>query len=348
MTSRSKKGLERPDFSIDDVASGLLTEIRLVAASVAEFSIGAGRGLEMEGPPYFFLVLEGECWWNERDGTPARLAPGDCLLALRGDMARLSMTGDVEVFDDIREVWRASGSPRVDLQGYDKPLRLVCGEQGSMCRLMGSALIFPRSASKSGLIREAPPVVHLRADETHLRHWAAAVSDTFKREDEDPGACHALASTALSQFLLIEQLKAYLARDHVRLAASIGAGERANIWRLIRRLQRESGQPWTIAEMARESAMSRTSFVQTFSELTGTTPFRYLAACRMDHAAGLLKEDRLTIEEIATLCGYQSPRAFRSAFHLAFGTTPREFRRASRSADEPPFPPPTKMRKVAA
>lgn len=335
MTGRSEKGLKRPDFDFDDAALELLAEIRLVAASIAEFSIGVGRGLAMEGPSYFFLVLQGECWWSGQDVAPVRLTPGDSLLALRGGIARLGLSHETDDFDDIGEVWRASGSPPVQLRGYDRPLHLVCGDQAQPCRLMGSALIFARSAGRSALIREAPPILHLCAGETRLGHWTEALSDTLRRQDDDPGACRALASTALAQFLLIEQLKAYLTRDVDRLVSSAGAGERGNIWKLIHRLQREPGQPWTMAAMARETAMSRTRFIEAFSELTGTTPFRYLAACRMDHAAGLLKEGRLPIEEIAPLCGYQSQRAFRNAFHVAFGTTPRNYRRLSMSAAEP-------------
>jgi AraC-like DNA-binding protein len=335
MTARTKKGLQRPDFNVRNEVSGLLAEVRLIAAAIADFSIGAGRGLAMQGPPYFFLVLEGECWLHEEDCRPVRLEVGDSIISLRGDVARLALTDNIADFDDIGEVWRANGAPTASFRGYDMPLRFLCGDSGSRCRLMGSALILSRSTGKSGLVREAPAILRLTAGETRLGNWAAAINETLKPDDGDPLTGFAIAGSALSQFLLIEQLKAYLVRDPIRLTASVRGGEGEKIWNLIRIMQRDPAQSWSIASMARAAAMSRTSFIQSFGALTGTTPFRFLAACRMDHAADLLRTSGLSVGEIGTLSGYQSQRAFRDAFSQAFGMAPHAFRKTLERAIEP-------------
>lgn len=340
MTAGPKKGLESSDYGADRQVSAVLAEIRLIAASVAEWVLGHGPGLAMEGPPYFFIVLEGECWLHDSGSPPVRLQVGDSVASLRGAVARLSLDRAADAFDDIGEIWQANGSPTVSVQGFDRPIRLVCGDGPAGCRLFGCAMIYARATGRSALIEQAPTVLGLSEKETGLRTWAAAISEMFRRDEGDRGAGFAIASTALAQFLLIEQLKAYISRDHDGLAGSIaGAGGGQNIWKLIHLLQQEPARAWNIAAMAREAAMSRTSFIQRFAEITGTTPFRFLAACRMDHAADLLKEGRLSVEEIAGLSGYQSPRAFRSAFQQAFGMAPRAFRAAPQTVVQtPPVP----------
>lgn len=334
MITRSENGLERPDLNTGKQLSMLLADIRLVAASVAEFTIGGGRGLAMHSLPFFFLVLDGECYWHEGAARPVRLSVGDSVVALRGDLVRLSFTGEVTGFDDIGDVWRASGAPPASFQNYGTPLHLICGERGPACQLMGSALVFSRSAGTSGLIKEAPPVLHLTAAETRLNNWAAAVRDVLRSEADDPLTGFDIAGSALAQFLLTEQLKAYLVRDRAQPMASLGGGRAQRIWRVIQAVQIDPGRAWTIASMAREAAMSRTNFVQSFGELTGTTPFRFLAACRMDHAAELLRGSEVSVAETATLCGYQSQRAFRQAFSRAFGVAPLAFRKSGFSPSE--------------
>ena len=72
-------------------------------------------------------------------------------------------------------------------------------------------------------------------------------------------------------------------------------------------------------------------FAEYFGHVTGTTPFRYLAACRIDRADELLHETDLPIADIALQCGYRSERAFREAFVLAHQMRPLAFRKARRA-----------------
>lgn len=331
MIDGSKTRLERPNYDTDMQLAGLLSEVRIIAASVAEFALGARQGIAMEGAPHFFIVLEGECWLYENEGNPVKLGPGDSVATLRGDIARLGTASDVKDFAAIADIWRGSGSPPLGLKGFDMPLRLVCGGDEAACRLVGCAMIYSRSTSRSALIKHAPAVLHLAAEETGLADLAVAVGNGFKRQRSDR---YGIASTAFAQYLLIEQLKAYVERDHERVTSSIAAGGGDGIWKLIHLLRQEPARAWSIASMAREAAMSRTRFIQMFGELTGMTPFRFLAACRMDHAAELLRTTRIAIEEIARSSGYRSERAFRAAFLHEFSMTPGMFRDAARNTFE--------------
>ena len=83
--------------------------------------------------------------------------------------------------------------------------------------------------------------------------------------------------------------------------------------------------------MAREAGMSRTHFAEYFGQVTGMTPFRYLAACRMERAGKLLRDTDLPVADIALRCGYRSERAFRETFVQAHQMRPLAFRKARRA-----------------
>ena len=61
-----------------------------------------------------------------------------------------------------------------------------------------------------------------------------------------------------------------------------------------------------------------------FQELFSTTVFGYLASQRMSKAQWLLREEKLTVAEVAVMVGYSNPSHFAGAFKRQFGMTPRE------------------------
>jgi AraC-like DNA-binding protein len=79
-------------------------------------------------------------------------------------------------------------------------------------------------------------------------------------------------------------------------------------------------KPWRIETMAREAAMSRTSFAVRFKELLGQTPLDYLTALRIQHAMTLLASTPLqTIDSVARDVGYADESALRRAYQRAVG-----------------------------
>lgn len=82
--------------------------------------------------------------------------------------------------------------------------------------------------------------------------------------------------------------------------------------------------PWSIAEMAEESNMSRSAYAAHFRTIVGQTPAEYLLSWRVSLAQKLLREGR-AINLIATDVGYESPSALSRAFRRKTGVSPREW-----------------------
>jgi transcriptional regulator GlxA family with amidase domain len=79
-------------------------------------------------------------------------------------------------------------------------------------------------------------------------------------------------------------------------------------------------KPWRIETMAREAAMSRTTFAVRFKEVLGQTPLNYLTALRIQYAMTLLAATpQQTIDSVARDVGYADESALRRAYERAVG-----------------------------
>ena len=102
----------------------------------------------------------------------------------------------------------------------------------------------------------------------------------------------------------------------------------------LRRMHEQPGAPWSIDQLAREAAMSRSAFFDRFSRTVGVTPTDYLQTWRMALAKQLLRQRELPIAEIAERVGYGSVSAFGVAFTRLVGMPPGRYARGIPEATE--------------
>lgn len=99
----------------------------------------------------------------------------------------------------------------------------------------------------------------------------------------------------------------------------------------IRRIHESPEMPWTVALLARESALSRSTFFERFSAAVGVTPMDYLLSWRMALARSFL-EKKKAIAEVAALVGYSSSSTFTVAFTRHTGMPPGQYSRSRHHA----------------
>ncbi len=85
--------------------------------------------------------------------------------------------------------------------------------------------------------------------------------------------------------------------------------------------------PMTVADLARRAHLSPRTFARRFSEVTGTTPLRWVVRQRVLLAQQLLEEDRLSVDDVARHSGFTSAELLRHHFSRETGTTPAGYRR---------------------
>lgn len=82
---------------------------------------------------------------------------------------------------------------------------------------------------------------------------------------------------------------------------------------------------FTLQDYAELCALSKYHFLRIFEKVVGCTPIEYRNHIRLQHAAELLLEERLTVEQIGSMVGYSSASYFSSAFKRKYGLSPRQY-----------------------
>jgi AraC-like DNA-binding protein len=93
-------------------------------------------------------------------------------------------------------------------------------------------------------------------------------------------------------------------------------------------MHREPERPWTLKELARQAASSRSVLDARFRELLGCAPMSYLTAFRLQLASRRLRTTADSMVEVANAVGYGSEAAFSRAFKRHVGKSPSAWRSA--------------------
>lgn len=82
---------------------------------------------------------------------------------------------------------------------------------------------------------------------------------------------------------------------------------------------------FNVNKMCEAVDMSHMQFIRKIKQLTGKKPVELLKSFRLTRAKDLLRQNKLTISEVAYLVGYDLPNSFSRAFKKEFGISPTEF-----------------------
>lgn len=97
------------------------------------------------------------------------------------------------------------------------------------------------------------------------------------------------------------------------------------IRRAMRCIEERLAEPLEIEDLARAAGMSRYHFSRSFRAETGTSPYQWLIAKRVERAAELFHRRRLTVTEAAFEVGFSDLSRFARAFRDQFGCPPSSF-----------------------
>ncbi|WP_454607330.1 helix-turn-helix transcriptional regulator [Streptomyces tendae] len=132
--------------------------------------------------------------------------------------------------------------------------------------------------------------------------------------------------------MLIHVMRLHLAREP-RAASGLltGLAEPA-VRAALTALHTDPAHPWTVAELARAGAVSRSTLAARFKDTMGQGPMEYLTRWRIQLAAQSLRESDETLSAIARHTGYGSESAMSTAFKRVTGVSPSVYRRCHRGA----------------
>jgi len=123
------------------------------------------------------------------------------------------------------------------------------------------------------------------------------------------------------------------------LPPGLPAQTNASITRLAsaRDLLREAcDAPLTVADAAREAALSPYHFIRTFKAVFGETPRQVRIDARLERARRMLALDAASVTDICNAVGFSSLGSFSHLFTRRLGVAPSAYRRNARSLVQAP------------
>lgn len=92
-------------------------------------------------------------------------------------------------------------------------------------------------------------------------------------------------------------------------------------------LRQNLSHQWTVEEMAALVGLGTTTFTEKVKSYSGFTPLNYLITIRISEAIKLLKQNHLSVTDIALDVGFYSSQHFSTTFKKLTGSTPSDFRK---------------------
>jgi AraC-like DNA-binding protein len=284
------------------------------SAQSSKLASGAGAWLVRRsdaGRPFYCTVLEGACRLAVEGREPMTLEKGDFVLipaAFKFEMSsKKPPTGKRGTHVVLPDGEVRHGDPNAA-----PDVRMLLG----YCAF--------GSPDAGLLVSLLPQLVHVRG----IPRLATLVQ-LVRDESRAARPAREVILARLLEVLLIEAL-----REAPGTGTSPGlvrglADERLAV--AIRRMHERPTRSWTGAELAKEAALSRSTFFERFNRALGVAPMEYLLGWRMALAKDLLLRKEASVGEVASSVGYSSASTFSAAFTRHVGMPPTHYARGDRN-----------------
>ncbi len=267
------------------------------------------------GAPFYAVVLEGSCRLAIDGLPPMDLQAGDFVLCPAWPGFTISSLPTAGTPDTTVTV------PRIVED------RLHVGRQDLPpdTRYLVGACEF--DASDAHLLTPLLPQVVLVRNDPRL----SALVQLAIEESRAQRPAREVVLARLLEVLMIEALRTTTAGTHTAPGLARALAD-PRLAQALRSLHARPGHPWTVAQLADEAALSRSTFFERFQRALGATPMDYLLAWRMAIAKRLLRQREGNIAEVAERVGYSSASTFSVAFNRHVGLPPGQYARAAAGA----------------
>ncbi len=260
----------------------------------------------------FHVVASGTCWVQVDDQERHWASAGDVIVLPYGDQHRMGGVGESESVP-LMTIMEAPPWARMPLirHGAGGDLTdVVCGF------LHSDDVLFDPS------LRVFPSAFVVRPSGAAGADWVRAnVAYAVATADMSPFGPDAIP-TRLPEMLLIEVLRQHLATAPVVEHGWLAALHDPVLNPALSALHAAPERKWTVPDLARVAAVSRSGFDDRFRQALGRSPIRYLTEWRMHLAQDLLSSTDLGVAAIARRVGYDAEEAFSRAFKRTFGKSP--------------------------
>lgn len=297
--------------------------LRLSGSFYCRSELSAPWGLHLPPEPqamWFHVVNAGRCWLDVDGHDPRQLQPGDFALVPHGEghLLRSEHGAPAAPVDQLEYDYASDRYAILRHGGGGTPTSLVCG-----------TVRFGHPAARS-LVALLPRTIVIDGapgSQSPEAEWMYSTLRLIAAEGRELRPGGEAVITRLSDILVIQAIRAWIAGEGSGGAGWLGALREPRIGRAMSIVHRDPAYPWSVASLAREIAMSRSAFAARFTQLVGEPVMRYVTRWRMQVALDWLQHDDVPVAALATRLGYESEAAFSRAFKRTVGIAPGAVRR---------------------
>jgi AraC family transcriptional regulator, activator of mtrCDE len=188
-------------------------------------------------------------------------------------------------------------------------------------RIAAGVVLASLSGSFGLLDRLRVPISENLSDNEMVRHAFATMLDEIAR----PTLGGRALTSSLMRACLLLVLQRYFRRSRAG-PELIGALADPRLGAAVGMVLEAPAAPHTVASLAEQAGMSRSSFARAFTEAFELSPMEFVAKTRLHNAAEILRSTKLPIKVIAGMTGFSSRSHFSKAFRDAYGSDPTAFR----------------------
>ena len=285
----------------------------------------------LQPSPSFSKIVNGAGSWRVRRSEAGRpfycaILDGSCRLAVHGQNEITLEKSDFVLIPSAYDFTVSSLEQMASENIETLPVEVRTGEfqLGSGTgppdvRMLVGYCVFG-STDASLLVSLLPRLVHVRS-ERRLTTLVQLVDE----ESRESRPAREIILMRLLEVLLIEALRSMAGPATPPSLLRGLADERIAI--ALRQMHEHPTWPWTVAQLAKDAALSRSAFFERFRQVVGVTPMEYLLHWRMALAKDLLRQEKGNVTAIAEHVGYSSASTFSVAFTRHVGLPPTVYAR---------------------
>lgn len=264
----------------------------------------------------FHIIASGRCWMRAGSGETVEVGEGDVVVLPYADqhIAGSPAQTDPVPIGQILPAPPWQRFPAIAYGGGGEQTTLICGYLDCADPIFDPVL------------RALPSLFTVRPPAGPAAAWVAASIQYALEAAEGRRGITSGAMVRLPELLFSEVLRLYVESGPPLQTGWLAALQDPVVGPALVDLHSEPGRRWTVDELARRSASSRSTLNERFSRVLGRAPMQYLGEWRLHIASRMLRDTTLSASMVAHRVGYESEEAFNRAFKRAMGSPPAQWR----------------------
>jgi AraC-like DNA-binding protein len=260
----------------------------------------------------YHILVSGSCWGGLEGQPQVQLGPGDAIVFPHGGAHLMSSAAGLRLHSLRDTPERYPNTVQIGPAGV-RDTMFVCGFLGCDVR------------PYNPLLASLPPQMHLSGI---AGGWLSQFPQQAVAESRAERIGSETMLTRMAELMFVEVVRRHVERLPERDTGWLAGLRDPVVGPALAELHDRPAHPWTLPELARRIASSRTVLAERFSEVVGVPPMMYLMRWRLQLAAEQLVNSSAKVAAIGAQVGYDSEAAFSRAFKRETGLSPAAWRQA--------------------